>query len=76
VLAEDSLEGEAEAGGGALGGGIEVVALPLEAPEAEIVENVAGKEVQRLGRDPGPRDPAPPEHAADFDAGILCGDAH
>jgi hypothetical protein len=48
VLAKDTLEAEAEAQRGRLGGFVQVVALPLEAPVAEIVEDVARGEVEGL----------------------------
>ena len=50
VLAEDALEREAEALGRALRGRVEVVALPLVAAIAEIVEDIAREEILRFGR--------------------------
>src|SRR5213076_887899 len=48
VLAEDALEREPEALGRPPRGGVERVALPLEAAVAEVIERVAREQVDRL----------------------------
>src|SRR3954453_14124027 len=50
VLAEHAFRGESEAQRRALRGLVAVVALPLEATVAEVVEDVARQEIDRLGR--------------------------
>ena len=50
VVQEDALEPEAEAGGCVARGLVERVALPLEAAVSELVEGVARKQEDRLGR--------------------------
>src|ERR1700683_1365459 len=49
VLAEDALEGEAEALGRLPRGGVERVALPLHAPVAELLDGVAHEQIDGLG---------------------------
>src|SRR6185369_1760011 len=54
VLAEDTFEGEAEALGRGFARQVLVVALPLEATVAEIIEDMAGVQEQCFGREPAP----------------------
>src|SRR5580692_11330848 len=49
-LAQDSLEGEAEALGGATRRRVQRVALPLVAAIAELIEQIAREQILRLGR--------------------------
>src|SRR5271157_1251555 len=71
VLAEHALEGEAEALRGTLGRLVEVVALPLETPIPERVEDVAGEQVERLGDHAGARNRRAPQDVADLDDAML-----
>src|SRR5262249_35038458 len=50
VLAKDALEGETEPLGGPSGAGVQRSALPLEPAVAEVIERVAGKQEDGLGR--------------------------
>src|SRR6185295_13957364 len=52
------------------------IALPFEAAVAEIVEDVARVEEERLRRDARARDPRSPEHVADLDDTEFGRDAH
>src|SRR5829696_82654 len=76
VLAEHALEGEAEAARGALRGLVRMIALPLEAAVAELVEDVAGKEVDRLGRAPGLPEPRAEQEVAGLDHAVGRVEAH
>jgi hypothetical protein len=74
VLAKDALEPEAQAVGGAAGALVASVCLPLEAPVAQVVEGVAGQQVDRLGgRGCALEGRAEPD-VADLDYTVLRGD--
>lgn len=49
MVAEDALEAKAKAFGGATRCGVESVALPLQAAVAQVIEGVAGEQVDRFG---------------------------
>ena len=75
MLAEDALEGEAEALGGAARAGVGGVALPLQAAVAEAVEGLAREQVDRLGgRGRALQRGAEPD-VADLDASVRGLDA-
>src|SRR5215207_3563264 len=76
VLAEHALEGEAEAAGGALRALVRVIALPLEAAVAELVEDMAGEEVDRLGRAPGLPEPRAEQEVAGLDHAVGRVESH
>ena len=75
VVAEDALEAEAEAVGGAAGGGVERVALPLEAAVAELVEGVVREQVDGLGGGRRALQSCSEPDVADLDDALLGGDA-
>src|SRR5215207_3506440 len=76
VLAKHALEGEAEAAGGALRGLVRIIALPLEAAVAELVEDVAGEEVDRLGRAPPLPEPRAEQEVARLDHAVGGVESH
>src|SRR4029077_17920926 len=76
VLAKQTLEREAEADCGRFRRLVAVVALPLEAAIAELVEHVARSEEECLGRNPGPRDRRTPQDVADLDHAMRGLHAH
>ena len=76
VLAENALEREAEPHGGALRRLVAVVAFPLVAAVAELVEGVLHEQELRLGRRRLARHQRPPIDIADLDDAIGRVDAH
>jgi len=76
VLLEDALEGEPEAFGRPAARFVEGVALPLQAAVAELVEDVARSEEERLAGDPGASDLRVPQDVAEFDDAVVGCHAH
>src|SRR5690606_12896754 len=55
---------------------VQRVALPLESAVTKLVEDVARRQEERVGRDPGAGDGGVPEDVAEFDHAVLGCDAH
>lgn len=76
VVAEGAFVGEAEALGGAAGGGVGGVAAPLPAAVGEGGHHVVGEEEEGLGGDARAGDPGAPEDVADLGGAVGGGDVH
>lgn len=76
VVAEGAFVGEAEALGGAAGGGVGGVAAPLTAAVAQGGHGVVGQEEEGLCGDAGSGDFGTPQNMADFGGAVGGDDVH